>query len=116
ANLIYLDVIASGATSSNANQPLTANDVELFQDGKPLKIAEVTRVDRHLNRTLVLVVDDLGLSLEGLRNVRLALGRFAAEQVQPGDRIAIAGTGAHLATMPAFTSDRTVLNATLDRI
>jgi len=109
--LLYLDVTASGAAA-----PLTDKDVELFADGKPLKIAGVTRVDQHLNRTLVLVVDDLGLSLEGIRNVQRGLRRLVADQVQPGDRVAIVRTGSQSAPRLGFTSDRPLLNAAVDRI
>ena len=95
---------------------LTAADFEISRAGKPLKIIKATAVDAHLNRTLALVVDDLGLSHEGLSRVRNALLKFVAEQVQTGDRIAIVRTGASNGHMQQFTADAARLRAAIDWI
>jgi VWFA-related protein len=47
-----------------------------------------------VRRTIVLMVDDLGLSFESMALVRSSLGKFVSEQMQPGDLVAVCRTGA----------------------
>src|SRR5690349_12704147 len=68
AELTYLDVAVTD--SSGKTRPgLTATDFTLSQDGKPLSIAKFSYVDTSRERSLVLVVDDLGLSSDGIGRV-----------------------------------------------
>ena len=46
-----------------------------------------------VRRTIVLMVDDLGLSFESMANVRASLRKFVNEQMQPGDLVAVCRTG-----------------------
>lgn len=66
-----------------------------------------------IERTVVLVVDDLGLSLEGIVNVRAALLQFVEEQMRPGDRAAIVRTSAGTGALRALTGDKDVLRAAI---
>ena len=84
---------------------LTAADIAISQEGKPVKITKVVPVSSPDARTVVVVVDDLGLSLEGLNQVKRGLRKFVAEQVRPGDRIAIIRTGVQYGYTQNFTSD-----------
>ena len=95
---------------------LTAADFEISRAGTPLTIVKAAAVDTHSSRTLVLLVDDLGLSRESLKDVRGALSRFVAEQLQSGDRIAIVRTGSSIGHMQQFTSDAVQLRSAIDLI
>jgi hypothetical protein len=46
-----------------------------------------------VRRTIVLVVDDLGLSVEGITNIRRALHGFVDTRLLPSDLVAIVRTG-----------------------
>src|ERR1700687_5043297 len=64
-------------------------------------------------RTVVLVVDDLGLSPAGIDSVRAALLKFVEEQMRPGDRAAIIRTGAGTGTLQRLSGDKDVLRAAI---
>ena len=53
------------------------------------KVDKVEFVDTHERRTMVLVVDDLGLTLAHMRQVKWAIRKFVDQQMQPGDRVSI---------------------------
>jgi hypothetical protein len=48
------------------------------------------------HRTIAIVVDDLGLSIESMNQVRQQLRKFIAEQTQPSDLVAIIRTGGEI--------------------
>ncbi|MGB9459227.1 MAG: VWA domain-containing protein [Bryobacteraceae bacterium] len=62
-----------------------------------------------VRRTIVLMVDDLGLSFESMALVRRSLRRFVNEQMQPGDLVAICRTGAGSGALQQFSADKRVL-------
>lgn len=69
-----------------------------------------------VQRTVALVVDDLGLSFESMHFVRGALRKFVDEQMQPRDLVAIIRTGAGVGALQQFTSDKRLLYAAIDRV
>ena len=73
----------------------------------PAPLAQIRPED--VRRTIVLMVDDLGLSFESMANVRSSLRKFVNEQIQPGDLVAICRTGAGSGSLQQFTVDRRVL-------
>jgi VWFA-related protein len=77
--------------------------------GTPLNAGEV-------HRTMALVVDDLGLSADSMSHVRDALRKFVAGGMRQGDMVAIIRTSAGTGALQQFTTDKTVLNAAIDRI
>jgi VWFA-related protein len=120
---------------------LTVDDFELLQDGRPRVISTFDYVrlgaatnasdavkrpsgpgptrptaPHEVRRTIALVVDDLGLSLESTGRVRSVLQRFLDTQMQPGDLVAILRTGAGMGALQQFTSDRRMLQAAVDRV
>ncbi len=125
---------------------LTANDFQVFQDGKPQKVtsaqfvpvatgampsgAEPVRpkaadapavpspaVEReHIQRTLVIVIDDLGLSWESTAYTKKALHAFVDRELQPSDLVAIVRTGGTNDMMQAFTTDPRILHSAIDAL
>ncbi len=75
----------------------------------PLKAAQV-------KRTIVLMVDDLGLSWESMFQVKAALKKFILNQMQPDDLIAILRTGAGSGAIQQFTSNRDQLLDIVDHL
>lgn len=62
-----------------------------------------------VRRTIVLMVDDLGLSFESMAFVRAALRKFVERQMQPGDLVAVCRTGAGTGTLQQFTTNKRAL-------
>jgi VWFA-related protein len=69
-----------------------------------------------IQRTIALIVDDLGLSPEYAIRTRQWIKNWVAEQMQPGDLVAVIRTGAVVGTLNQFTNDKRVLNAAADAI
>jgi VWFA-related protein len=141
-NLVQVDAVVTKNGKPVTN--LTADDFEIFEDGrrqtitsfayisnvpasaaqpvKPDKKTTVTAVpytpikrdDPH--RTIAFVVDDLGLSAESMSQVRNQLRKFVAEQLQPSDLVAIIRTSGELGALQQFTNDKRLLNRAVDRL
>lgn len=88
---------------------LSAQDFEVLHDGRAQKVEKVEFVDTHERRTMVLVVDDLGLTLAHMRQVKWAIRKFVDEQMQPEDRVSILRTSGGTGALQQLTSDRTLL-------
>jgi VWFA-related protein len=123
---------------------LTADDFEVRQDGRRQTVtfaqfvpvltgaapaptvplagakAEVLSVSpppvkrEDVQRTLAIVVDDLGLSVEGFQNTQPALHAFVDHELRPTDLVALVRTGGAGGGLQAFTTDRRVLHAAID--
>jgi len=78
----------------------------------PARLAQIRPED--VRRTIVLMVDDLGLSFESMAFVRASLRKFVDRQVQPGDLVAICRTGAGSGALQQFTVDKRVLLSVID--
>jgi len=70
----------------------------------------------NIKRTMALVIDDLGLSLESLLRTKTAIKKFIDEQMQPGDLVALLRTSAGMGAMQMFTEDKRILYAALERV
>jgi VWFA-related protein len=78
----------------------------------PPPAAQLRRED--VRRTIVLMVDDLGLSFESMAFVRASLRKFVNEQMQPGDLVAICRTGEGSGSLQQFSGDKRVLLSVID--
>ncbi len=80
----------------------------------PIEPARLTR--GQVQRTVALVVDDLGLSFESTGFVRQALKKFVDEQMQPGDLVTILRTSSGAGASQQFTTDKRVLYDVIERV
>ena len=78
----------------------------------PLPMAQLRPED--VRRTIVLMVDDLGLSFESMAWVRTSLHKFVERQMQPGDLVAVCRTGVGSGALQQFSADKRVLLAIVD--
>ena len=106
ARYVPLDVAAPAALSSRGLPTATA--------APALGTRPATRGD--VQRTLVLVVDDLGIAWENMEPTRKALRRFAAAHVQPNDLVALVKTSVNAGVGQQLTQDRRVLNAAIEQV
>lgn len=143
-NLVQVDAIVTKDGKVVPN--LTADDFEIYEDGKkqtitsfayisnvstststptaeapakvkPTEFGPAPRLNRDdPRRTVALVVDDLGLSAESIYNVRKQLRKFIAEEVQPNDLVAVMRTSGELGALQQFTNDRRVLDRAVERV
>ncbi|MDT7541854.1 MAG: hypothetical protein QOE33_1758 [Acidobacteriota bacterium] len=67
-------------------------------------------------RTMVIVVDDLGMSFPSVASARAALTKIIDEQLQPDDLVAIVRTGADAGMLQQLTSDHRLLHAAVEHI
>jgi VWFA-related protein len=75
------------------------------------------RIERDaVRRTIVLVVDDLGLDLQSVLSVRVALLSFIEDQMEPGDLVSVLRTGGGTGSLQRFASDKRILRAAIDRV
>lgn len=142
ATLVQVDAVV---TDSQGRQVTTLqpDDFEIVVDGKPQKITHFSYVNvapeappvakkppstpelpganpplrpQDVRRTIVLMVDDLGLSFESMAFVRYSLLKFVNQQMQPGDLVAVCRSGAGAGTLQQFTSDKRLLASIINRL
>ena len=121
---------------------LTADDFDVHQDGRPQKISVVRWVPlvtarssaaassspssgsapanrlapADVQRTIMIVADDLGTSFESYPPMRAALHRLVDEQLGPNDLVAVVRTSAPDRALQQFTSDKKALHAAIDAL
>jgi VWFA-related protein len=142
-NLVQVDAVVTKDGKVVTN--LTADDFEIYEDGKKQTITSfayisnvpgavmaqppVAKREKGANlppapainrdqphRTIAFVVDDLGISAESMGQVRKQLRKFVAEQLQPNDLVAIIRTGGEMGALQQFTNDRRVLTRAVDQL
>ena len=69
-----------------------------------------------VQRTLAIVVDDLGLSFESLQNTQKALHAFVDRELRATDLVTLVRTGGSIGSLQSFTTDRRVLHSAIDRL
>ena len=113
-NLVQVDAVVTKDGKAVTN--LTADDFEIFEDGKrqtitsfafisnvpnaaPESVAKDTKKPatvvpfgpvklNETRRTMAIVIDDLGLSAESMHQVKRQLRKFVTEELQPNDLVA----------------------------
>lgn len=109
----YVDV--PGVETRPAAQPTPREERRLTARQRSMAppaplVREATR------RTLALVVDDLGISLQSIPIVKDGLRKFVDEQMGPGDAAAILRTGSSGGVLEQFTNDKRLLHASIERV
>ena len=99
---------AGGATVSSVVAPASATTAP------PMPAPPLTR--EQVRRTIILVVDDLGLSVVGMTNIRQALRAFVETELLPTDLAAIVRTGESRGVLRSLTNDRATLQAAVDEL
>jgi VWFA-related protein len=110
-NFSYVRV---GAPAPAAPKPAGKPSGKSLPALPPAPSAPLRRED--VRRTIVLMVDDLGLSFESMAYVRAALRKFVERQMQPGDLVAICRTGAGSGAQQQFTGDKRILLPVIDTL
>jgi VWFA-related protein len=143
STLVQVDAVVTDSKGRHVTD-LTAADFEVFEDGKPQKLTHFSYVQtapavrppeppatpmsrlapwlppspelrpEQVRRTIVLMVDDLGLSFTSMAFVRFSLRKFVEKQVQPGDLVAVCRTGAGSGALQQFTADKRILLSIID--
>jgi VWFA-related protein len=130
--LVQVDVAVTDR-SGRAVFGLRPEDFEIREDGRLQMVTHLLYVNQSgpavepeaprvtppmpagasFGRWLVLVVDDLGMSFEGVARVRMALRKMVETQVEPADRVAVVLTSG---SAQAFTSDRRALLGAVESV
>ncbi|MCC7498807.1 MAG: VWA domain-containing protein [Bryobacterales bacterium] len=136
--LVQLDAVVTDKHGKHVAN-LTRGDFEVFQDGKKQQITHFTYIPglapaatprtagtatpsgakpqaEQIRRTIVLMVDDLGLSFSSAAYLREALRKYVREQVQPDELVAVLRTSGGSGAFQQFTTDPRVLTAAVDRL
>lgn len=141
-NLVQVDAVVTDAKGRHITD-LRAEEFEILEDGRPQQVTNFsyiktadspaaddkkpssadkkdiaplppTVINRdQVRRTIVLAVDDMGISFAELNFVRSALNHFIDQQMQAGDLVAIATTSGD---MSRLTTDKQILRAALTRL
>src|SRR6185436_11030117 len=125
---------------------LTAEDFEIFEDGRPQTITNFSYISnvpapsniaatppikdkksrngppvlpavvrpQDTRRTIAVVVDDLGMSMESMAPAKRQLRKFVDEQILPRDLVAIIRTGGEVGALQQFTTDKRLLYRAID--
>jgi VWFA-related protein len=113
---------------------LSADDFEIYQDGKRQEIVSCTYVNDYvppgerkaslisttapsredIRRTILFLVDDFSMSFENIHHTRMGLKNFVKKQMQPGDLVGIIQTSLGFGQL--FNSDKRQLLATIEKI
>lgn len=140
--LVQIDVVVTDKKGKKV-KGLEAGDFEIFEDGRRQEITNFAYVDAaarpvakaprkgtvagvappprklrsgDVRRVFALVVDDLFLSVERVKSVKLALRKFVDEQMQAGDLVAVVLTSKGSSSLQQFTTDKRMLHLAIDRI
>ncbi len=102
---------------SSSSAPVAENITPPKSTAPPPTTMPTRRLEQHqVQRTIALVVDDLGLSFSSVAFAKHALKKFVAEQMQEGDLVAIVRTSGGFGMYQQFTSDKRILYAAIERL
>ena len=108
AQYVAVDAPQSKPTQLASRNLPGAPTAPLVSSGRPTR--------SKVQRTMVLVVDDLGIAWENMEATRKALRSFVDEEVQDGDLVALVRTGASWGALQQLTTDKRILHAAIDQM
>ncbi|HEY0323236.1 MAG TPA: VWA domain-containing protein [Pyrinomonadaceae bacterium] len=103
-NFSYVTI--SPTTTPGAAQPTAAKVAGV----QPARVRA-----QDVRRTIVIVIDDLGMSFESMSQTRSALKKFV-DETQPGDLVSIVRTSGGIGALQQFTTDKARLQASVSRL
>jgi VWFA-related protein len=83
-----------------------------------LPVARAAPVGRpeQVHRAIGFIIDDITMTADGILNARRAVEKFLAEQMQPGDLVAVLRATGGSGALQQFTSDKRMLEAAVREI
>ena len=143
-NLVQVDAVVTDKNGKPVTD-LRAEDFQIFEDGHPQPITNFSYVSTEskspqppqaapssvkngppvpaallshdkVRRTIVIAIDDLGLSFQSLNIIKPALKRFVDQQMQAGDLVAIVRTGGGAGALQQLTADKQQLRENIDHL
>ncbi|MEZ5426419.1 MAG: VWA domain-containing protein [Pyrinomonadaceae bacterium] len=114
----YISPTSPGRSNmSGADNLGLQNDEDGLSLKEKINIPTTTKeIDSNtIRRTLVLVVDDIGLSFKSVGLVKKSLKKFIKDQIRDGDLVSVVTTGG-ASVLPAFTSDKKQLLAIVEKL
>jgi VWFA-related protein len=144
-NLVQIDAVVTDKDGNQVTD-LRAEDFEILEDKRPQAISAFSYVSAankvllsvtaplppdlknapplpaaplradQVRRTIVFVVDDLGLSFSSFNAVRSGLKTFVDQQMQPGDLVAIVRTRGGAGALQRLTSDKRQLSSAIENL
>lgn len=108
----YVRIKTEPAAAAEPQAPIPKPTPKSVASLPPPPMAQLRPED--VRRTIVLMVDDLGLSFESMAAVRSSLHKFVERQMQPGDLVAVCRTGVGSGALQQFSADKRVLMAIVD--
>jgi VWFA-related protein len=106
---------AVDAAATDLPLNLTGADFSLELDGNPVTLDAASLVTQK-PRSVVVVVDDAGLSLQGAERIKAALERLIHEQLQPEDHAAIVRARSGTGILESLTGDHRLLGEAIAQI
>ena len=105
----FVPVASGPATPARRQQRRCCSGAGLRLPSAPLARDEV-------QRSILVLVDDLGISFEGLYAARKALHTFIDESLLSTDLVALTRTGMYAGMQRQFTTDRRLLHSAVDEL
>lgn len=106
----FVPVSSSGGSSATPPAAMTSRRPADAPPAASVLIAPRSTIQR----TLVIVVDDLGLSVESLYQAKRALHEFIDRDVRATDLVGVLRTGGSIGSLQPFTTDRRILHQLID--
>ncbi len=110
-SLVNLD-LQPAARSALADNKAVLNKTA----GSVAPVPPVVLRPNQVKRTVALVIDDFAIDCQNMPYVQSALKKFADEQMQEGDLVAIVRVGSSIGALQQFTSDRQQVYAAIERV
>ncbi len=110
--IVAFQFVRAAARQEAAAPPVKARPGDAAPPPPPLQPVQPGQVQR----TVAVVVDDLGISFQSMFYVRESLKKFIDRNVQPGDLVAILRTGGGMGAFQDFTTDKAMLGSIADRL
>lgn len=114
SNFSYISTV--GATPPANTTAAAAATAAVAPPTRAAPVRPARLSPRDVRRTIVLLVDDLGLSFESVARLKPTLHKFIDTQLQPGDLVAIIRTGGDVGALQQFTTDRRQLHRSIDSV